>query len=172
MNDMVKNSIDARKAGVLNAYKIKDENLLRKLDDLFERINQFGETCLDAMDFESKFANSELNQEYIALFTEIASCSEQVIYEAKVDSTIKSDKEKLLEDAQQELRYQVDEATMPARRIARQEAYDAARNTPIIGDLMYAKQNIDMIGKIGGLFKKKKKDNEEKKDDEKENNNQ
>lgn len=172
MNEMVKNSIDARKAGVLNAYKVTDENLLAKLNDLFERINQFGETCADATEFESKFATSDLNQEYIALFTEIASSCEQIVYEPKVDPTIKSDKEKLLDDVKGELKYQVDEATMPARRIARQEAYDAARNTPIIGDIMYAKQNIDLFAKVGGMFKKKKKDNEEKKDDEEENNNQ
>lgn len=170
MNDLVKNSIDSRKAAVLNAYKITDENLLKKLDDLFERINQFGETCTDAMDFESRFATSELNQEYIALFTEIASCSEQIVYEAQVDPTIKSDKEKLLDDVESELKYQVDELTMPARRIARQEAYDAARNTPIIGDIMNVKQHVDLFGGLINLRKSKKKEKETRKEEKKEEN--
>ena len=72
MDNIVKQSIESRKNAVLAAYKIEDKKYLDKIDNLFNRINELGETCSDSMDFETKLASSPLNQEYIDLFTELS----------------------------------------------------------------------------------------------------
>ncbi len=163
MNDLVKNSIEARKAAFYNAYNIKDEGIKNQIEELFKRIIEFGESCSDSMDFESKFATSPLNQEYIDLFTKVATACEPITYDTKPDHHIKSDAEQVADDIASELRYQVKDATLPARRIARQEAYDKARSTPIIGDIMHAKQLADFFGR----FKKNKKEDKVDTDKEK-----
>ena len=163
MNDLVKNSIESRKSAILNAYDITDQGIIEKLNDLFNRINEFGENCADTTEFESKFASSQLNQEYIQLFTEIATSCKQIIRESGENRHVKSDAEYVAEEVASEIRYQARNATEPIRRQARQEVYDKARNTPVIGDIMYAKQLTDLFGK----FKKKKTKDENSEDDNK-----
>ena len=158
MNDLVKTSIESRRTAIFNGYEITDQNLINKIEDLFKRINEFGETCADNMDFETKFATSELNQEYIQLFTEIATTCPQKAQENVENREIKSDAQYVLEDVGSEIKYQVDSATMPMRRQMREEAGRTARNTPVVGEIMEAKQYADLFGKF---FKKKKKDDDE-----------
>ncbi len=157
MNDVVKISIDGRKNAIFSAYDIKDQSIIDKVEDLFRRINELGETCKDSMDFESKFASSQLNQEYIQLFTEIATKCPQIVRQTETKH-VKSDAEYIAEDVASEIRYQVKDATLPLRRQVHEEALKTARNTPIIGEIMEAKQYADFFGR----FKKKKKDKEEK----------
>jgi hypothetical protein len=153
MNDLVKASIDGRKQSFYTAYDINNDNIKNKIEDLFKRIEEFGSSCTDSADFETKFATSPLNQEYINLFTEVATtCPAKQIEHAEVH--VKSDAEYLADDAAMEARCMVDDLTMPARRQARQEAYDAARDMPIIGEAMTAKQHFDFFSR----FKKKKDD--------------
>ena len=71
---------------------------------------------------------------------------------------VKSDAQYVLEDVESELKYQMDNATMPMRMQMREEAERTARNTPVIGEIMEAKQYADLFGK---LFKKKKKDDDD-----------
>lgn len=152
MNDLVKNSIDARKNAIFNAYEIKNQSILEKIENLFNRINELGENCIDTIDFETKFANSSLNQEYISLFTEIVNNCEQKIIESEENSNIKTDAEYILDDVVSELKYQADSATMPLRRKARQEAYDKVRDMPVVGEVLNVKQHIDFFSR----FRKKK----------------
>lgn len=156
MNDLVKNSIESRKNAVYSAYDITDQGIIQKIENLFKRINEFGENCSDSLDFENKFASSELNQEYIQLFTEIATTCKPIIRQSE-ERYVKSDKEYILDEFASEIRYQTRNATEPIRRKARQEAYDTARNMPVIGEVLEAKQYIDFFGR----FKKKKKKEEE-----------
>ena len=153
MDSVVKASIDGRKTAFFSAYDIKDDNLIKEIDELFNRIYEFGEDCKDSMQFETTFATSPLNTEYINLFTKVAqSCPPIVREETPVN--VKSDEEYLKEELESEARYQMREATLPARRIAREAATHAARRTPIVGDLMQAKQTLDLFGK----FRNKKDD--------------
>ena len=71
MDEMVKNAIDARKNSLYTAYDVKGEDT-KKIEELFSRIEDFGESCSDFQDFETKFADSPLNGEYIGLFTELS----------------------------------------------------------------------------------------------------
>lgn len=157
MNDLVKTSIEGRKNAVYNAYNITEQNIIDKIEDLFRRINEFGENCTDNMDFENKFASSELNQEYIRLFTEIATTCTPIVRQVE-QREVKSDAEYFKDELKSELKYQVKDTTLPMRRKMRQEAYEEARDTPIIGDIMNIKQQVDFFSRFGKLKKTKKGD--------------
>lgn len=156
MNDLVKNSIEARKTAIFNGYDIKDDTILDKINSLFSKINDFGENCVDSTDFETKFASSELNQEYINLFTEIATKCSPKTYETTQNSDINSDGQYVLEDITSEIKYQAESAIQPLRTQARQEVYDKVRDIPVVGDVLNVKQHIDFFSR----FKKKKDKNE------------
>ena len=113
------------------------------------------------MDFENKFASSQLNQEYIQLFTEIATKCTPIARQTEGNRHIKSDGEYIMEDIASEIKYQAKNATEPIRRQMRQETYNATRNMPVIGEILEAKQYYDFFSR----FKKKKnnKDEEDKK---------
>lgn len=168
MNEYVKMSIDGRKSAVYSAYDIQDEELKKKIEDLFSRIEAFGEACQDASDFEARFSSSELNQEYINLFTEIATKCAPIVRE-EINPDVKSTGEYIADEIKDEMEYQVKDMTMPARRAARQEAYDVARRTPVVGEIMQAKQTADLFGGIFRLRKAKKEQKERKKEKEEEN---
>ena len=153
MNDIVKMSIDGRKNAFFSAYDIKDESLIKEIDELFNKIYEFGENCSNSTEFETSFATSPLNTEYINLFTKVAQSCPPIVRE-EVPVNVKSDEEYLKEELESEARYRAREATLPARRIAREAATRAARRTPIVGDVMQAKQTLDLFGK----FRKKKDD--------------
>ena len=152
MNNLVKSSIDARKNAIFNGYEITEQTILDKIDEVFKKINEFGENCVDSADFETKFASSPLNQEYISLFTEVATNCKQKTIESNDNSNIKTDEEYILEDIESEMIYQVENATQPLRRQITQEAFDEARDIPVVGDILNAKQHIDFFSR----FKKKK----------------
>lgn len=153
MNEYVKTSIDARKEVFFTAYDIKDKSIENKIDDLFKKIYEFGESCNDAMDFENKFQSSELNNEYINLFTEVATkCKAKTIESTPND--VKSTSEQIADEISSDARYYMNEATMPARRKARERVESEMRSTPIIGDAMEIKQHMDFFGR----FKRKKGD--------------
>ena len=69
------------------------------------------------------------------------------------------------------MEYQVKEMTMPARRLARERADQQLRRTPIVGDVIQAKQTLDLFGKLGNMFRKKdkNKEKEQKEDNNKDN---
>ena len=92
------------------------------------------------MKFESDFAQSPLAQEYTDLF---------VMAMNSVDPQHQGPSE--AEELRDEM---VDDATRFARRRARQEAYDVARDIPGLGQAMTAKQHMDFFGR----FRKKKDD--------------
>jgi hypothetical protein len=157
MDQSIKLSIDARKNAVYNAYNITDSSIKNKVEDLFNRINAFGETCSDVMDFETKFASSELNQEYINLFTEIATSCSQIEYKSEPRDDIKSDADYIMDDASSEAKYIAEDITQPMRREAYQATYDAVRDVPVVSEVMEANQYVDMFNKLTG---KNKDDNE------------
>jgi hypothetical protein len=154
MDSIVKMSIDSRKQAFTNAYKIEDKKYLDKIEDLFNRINEFGETVTNSDEFETKFATSPLNQEYINLFTEIATNCTPITYESD-NSNVQSTKDYIIDDARSEVKMALEDITMPARHAARTEFDDKVRDIPVIGDAIQAKQTFD-------LFKKFKKNKEDK----------
>ena len=153
MNDMVKMSIDGRKNAFYSAYEINDASIKKEIDELFDKIYDFGKDCKDAQEFETAFATSSLNTEYINLFTKVAQSCKPIVYES-APTNVKSDEQIAKEELESELRYQAREATLPARRVAREAVDSAARRTHILGDVIQAKQTMDLFSR----FRKKKDD--------------
>ena len=158
MDDLIKNSINSRKDAIFNVYDVKDKELLKEIDNLFDKMAELGNSSVDLMDFETKLASSPLNQEYIDLFSKISQSSKYILKEA--DNSPLEDKstaKEIAKDIADEARYQMKEATLPARRIARERVEGKLRSTPIIGDAMTIKQHLDLFGG----FRRKKKAKEE-----------
>ena len=153
MESSIKNSIDARKNAIYNSYTNLSQNYKEKVETLFNKINELGESCNNLMDFETKFSTSTLNQEYITLFTEIATNNNSTLTPNSFDD--EKDKYSYEEkEIMNELEYQLDNATLDARSKVREEVYDKARNIKGIGEILEAKQHFDFFQK----FKKDKKD--------------
>lgn len=103
------------------------EDAKKDIDELFKRIEEFGNTCKDAMDFEAKFASSPLNQEYIDMFTKVAKkCKVKGL-----DDGGSGKGKKVLEDIESDAKYLADDLTMPARRQARMKMDSKLRSTPL-----------------------------------------
>ena len=71
MDKLIKQSIDARKNAFAASYEI-DAEAQKKIGVLFVEIEKMGEKCKDVGEFETNFSKSPLNQQYLDLFTEIA----------------------------------------------------------------------------------------------------
>ena len=151
MNDIVRMSINARKDALYNGYEINDEALKTKIEDLFLRINTFGEECNES-DFEVKFASSPLNQEYINLFTEIATTCKAKMYESNNEVI---EEKTVGEEIAEDIAFEAKEAIQPIRGQIVREAIDQARDIPGVGEA------IDIKNKIGFLSRFKKNKDED-----------
>ena len=145
MNEKLKPSIESRKTALFSAYDIKDPGNLKAIDDYFKKLEDFAKDYDDVMKFETAFASSPLCQEYSDLFVQIMNTENTIDGQAPVHEV---EEEYTLHD---EL---ADDMKRAARRRVRQDVTDKARRTPIIGDVMTAKQHYDLFSR----FKKKKDD--------------
>ncbi|MBR3117501.1 MAG: hypothetical protein IKF36_06520 [Bacilli bacterium] len=141
MNEMVKNSIEARRNAIFSTYDIKDQGLLDRIDEFFNRLNEYGSKYDDVMKFETDFASSDLCKEYGELFMII-------------NSTINPEPE--VDEGKELLKEAAGDVTRYAKRTVKEDLASKARSTPIIGDVMEAKQYADFFGRF-----KKKKDKDE-----------
>ena len=148
MEEYVKQSIEARKMAFTNAYEINSD-IKMKIDDLFSRINALGESCKNITEFENKFSTSSLNQEYIDLFTKIGTTCKPIVHENN-NADVKSDKEYIKDEVESDIKYAVDDLTMPARRKAREELDSKLRSTPL-GKIEQISNTTSLLRKI---FKK------------------
>lgn len=139
MNDIKTCCIDSRRSAIDSTYTGNDEKILNMIDDFFNRLEQFASECSDVSDFETKFQTSALAQEYTSLFTKVMG--------GEIDA--KSEAKEVAKYAGEEL---IDDATHTVRMQARMQAEDTLRRTPIVGDVMTAKQHFDFFSR----FKKKK----------------
>lgn len=145
MNEYVKQSIDGRKMAFSSAYELNDV-YKKKVDDLFQRIEEFGKDCSDAMDFETKFATSLLNSEYTNLFTEVAANCKYILPPPVDNPDVKSDKEYIRDEVLSEAKYIAKDLTLPARRKAREEFDKKMRDTPL--------GKIEQISNTASVFKR------------------
>ena len=154
MDDVVKQCIEGRKMAFSSAYELTDV-YQKKVDELFKRIEEFGKTCTDAMDFESKFSSSSLNKEYIELFTEVASNCKYILPPPVDNPDVKSDKEIIKDEILSDAKYIAKDLTMPARRKAREEFDKKMRDTPL-GKIEQASNTMWVVKRLFG-----KKNNDE-----------
>jgi hypothetical protein len=149
MDSVVKQCIDGRKIAFSSCYELTDVYKI-KIDELFKKIDELGNSCTDAMDFETKFAASPLNTEYTNLFTEVSQNCKYILPPPVDNPDVKSDKEQMVDEVLSDARYAARELSMPARRKAR-EAFDSKmRDTPL-GKIEQAKNTASLFGR---LFKK------------------
>ena len=150
MNEMVKNSIDARKNAIFSTYEVTNDKLKKEIDELFDRIYEYGKDMKDQTEFESKFPTSPLNQEYIDMFTKVAQSS-RMVQDLKNQNNVVSDVGNMvLDEAEMEL----DSLTHPMRHQAYQKANDAIRDIPVVGDLLTVKQHVDLAKSLTGQYNK------------------
>ena len=156
MNDGVKVCIKSRIDAIYNSYEINNDDVKNKIVDFSMKMEDLGYSCKDSVDFETKFA-STLNQEYTDLFTYIAANCPCKLVPAENNPDAKSNGEVIAENAASDLKYMADDLTSPMRHQAYQQTYDAARDVPVLGEVMTAKQHFDFFSR----FKKKKNDDNE-----------
>ena len=145
MNEILKPSIESRKQALFSAYDIQDPGNLKTIEDYFKRLEEFAKDYNDVMAFETAFASSPLCKEYSDLFVQIMNTEKTVDGKAPV---VDVQEEYTIQD---EIR---DDMERAVRRRARQDAYDKARDVPILGEAMTAKQHFDFFSR----FRKKKDD--------------
>jgi hypothetical protein len=164
MDEYIKQSIDARKNAFSAAYEINAE-MQKKIDALFVKIEELGTTCKDVNEFEAKFAASPLNQQYMDLFTEIATgsvvgVSGAGVPKGKVGKMVAGS---LVGGAVEGVVGSAVHRVVPTRAAVHQKAYDAARDIPVVGDAIDVSQKVGYAMHLGKLFggRKKKKEEEE-----------
>ena len=140
MNELLKPSIESRKTALFSAYDIKDPKNLQAIDNYFKKLEEFAKDYNDVMEFENAFAASPLCKEYSDLFVQIMNTENTSSGEAPV---IEKEEEYTVQD---ELK---DDLERLARRKARQEAYDKARDIPVVGKAMEMKQHFDFFNRFG-----------------------
>ena len=129
MEEIIKTSIKGRYDAFFNAYEIKDNKIKEEIDILFKKINELGEKSTSITEFEKSFQESPLNQEYIDLFTKIATTCKPIVYES--NNEVKENNHPVLEKIASDAKYIAKDLTMPARRIAREEFDQKMRDTPL-----------------------------------------
>ena len=139
MNEIVKSCIDSRKMAIYNTYDIKKQENIDYLNDYFKRLEEFAANYSDAAAFEQAFSTSSFNQEYMDIFTKI--CSTESVKEQVLAASASP----VDDEPDNEL---ADDLARAARRGARQEAYDKARDIPVVGDVMTAKQHFDFFSRF------------------------
>ena len=147
MEEIITNCVETRKNAIYSTYNVGEGKAKNKIEDYFKRLEEFAKECKDITDFETKFATSPFAKEYTDLFVMLS-----------------TDKQAVMKSVGEDVAYVgreiVDGLTHKARMDARQEAHDKVMNIPILGDVIQAKQTLDLFSK----FKKKKKN--EKNDEE------
>ncbi len=157
MDETIKNSIKGRYDAFNATYELTDK-MRNEVDELFDRIYDFGSKCSDVMDFETKFASSPLNQEYIDMFTKVSqNCKPKEIIHAENNVETKSKGQAILEDIESDAKYLADDLTMPARRKAREEMDSKLRDTPL-GKIEQANNTFWLFKKIKGKVSRNKSD--------------
>ena len=153
----VETAIKGRKDAFFAAYDIKDEALLKEIDDLFARISEFGKTCSDYMDFETKFATSPLNQEYINMFTKVATTSASKLQPVQESTEPEiSEEERLKAEMADDLRFAAKEATQPLRHQTYMAGTEAMRSTKVGNALWNLNNHLETANHFRKLAKEQK----------------
>lgn len=148
MNDLVRNCIESRRTAIFNAYDVKNEDNLNKIEEFFKKLEDFANNYDDVMVFEGAFASSELNQEYMSLFTQIATTEAPKninVDDYKQQDSLQLSGDEIAQMAADEL---VEGVTSKARGIVYREAYDKVRDIPGVGDAIDIKNKIDFFGRF------------------------
>ncbi len=162
MDEYIKQSVDSRKNAIINAYELSAADT-KKVDELFSKIEALAKKCKDVNDFESQFAASPLNQEYMGIFADLAQSSKlkgaaapdtsKVVDDIMVKNAVSGVADTAMDRAKR--------AVLPTRASINQAGYDAARSVPVLDDAIDISQKVGYAAHLGKLLKGKKKDKKE-----------
>lgn len=151
MDNYIRQSIDARKNAFSASFEISAK-MQEKINSLFVEIEKLGEKCKDVGEFEAEFSKSPLNQQYMDLFTEIAS-----------KTTVRTAAKSAMKGAAENVARQALRGTIPTTRAAvHQKAYDEVRKVPGLGDAIDVSEKVGYAMHLGKLFGKRKKEKDGK----------
>ena len=157
MNAVI-NNIRLRRDLLFNHYDLTDE-AGQKANYLFARMEQFGLTCKDQTEFETRFASSPLNDEYNRLFIEFAAFVKKPDNVPDMQQHRKNTAKGI---AASSARHQVKSGIKSRILNALPNSFTdwfvyGFHRIPILGDIIGAKNNMESVGR---LFKDKKEMNE------------
>ena len=136
MDKVIKQTIDARKQAIFNSYEVTDKKMLSKIEDLFKKINDFGEKYDDVNKFEADFSTNSLNTEYTNIFVELA--------KKDINASKPGVGEVVADRVGSELR-----SRAGLTRAAATNARDnALRDIPVVGNIMDLGNKIDLLKKF------------------------
>lgn len=132
MNELIRNSIEAKRKAIFDYHDIENKKLLEKIENYFKKVEEFGSKYDDIMKFENDFAASPLMKEYTDIFTEIVEKENlpTMVEETSVADEIKDNVERRI------------------KAQARQKRDDELRSMPVVGDVLEVKQHIDLFSKF------------------------
>ena len=158
MDKLIKQSIDARKNAFSASYKV-DAEMQKKIDALFAEIDKLGEKCKDVGEFETEFQKSPLNQNYLDLFTEIATKCAPNTAAPKVDTSGigKTIAEGVAAGALESVADDAIRKVVPTRAAVHQKAYDEVRKVPGVGNAIDVAEKASYGAHLAKLFGRKKK---------------
>lgn len=113
---------------------MNDERILQKINDYFNKLEEFAKECSNVLDFENKFQNSELAIEYTNLFVEISKCNIELEREKNIEFMFSGGQI-------------IDDMTRMARKDIQYESEKQVRDLPVIGDVLTVKQHLDLFRK-------------------------
>ena len=155
MDQYVKGCIETRRESLENYFLIPDDRR-EEIEAVFAEMEQLGETCADAAEFEQKFAASPTNQKYMDLFQTLKPDPKAVAGAVK-DSVSQryADKKNLVKDVAEMAAFEVkQEVIQPLRHEAYLEREEFLREN--VPGYMEAKTAANTAGLLKGLFGKKK----------------
>ena len=160
MDEYVQNSINVRRSTIYDNYHNVPPEIEAKINDIFERMMEFGEKYTDVLEFENDFALSDLNNEYIAIFTDLATVNGPGTVSFK-DSAFNpknySDvdlKEMAKDTIKQDIKYHIKDTIVAKRHETAIERDQALREIPIVGEVIQAKRTMDTLGRVFGRKRK------------------
>lgn len=164
MDFNVKNAIDIRKQSIFDYYDVKDSATLEEIEKFFQEMIDLGESVEGVIDFESQFANSDLNEKYLNLLKKISLTS--MLKKQHIENVYTSEdvKEDIKDAAKDELEYLGREAVIDANSAINRKLgiTEKIRQTPILGTTLEIKKHAENIMNIKDIFKKKREDKKAK----------
>lgn len=135
MDKLIISSIDSRKNALFSNYKISDSKIINKVEEVFTKIEKLGEKCKDLTEFENKFQESSLNQEYSNLFVLVAQSNINIEAKQTIKERVKDD-------------ITAKSSPSAVKRNLKEKVAQEVRKTPVIGDILNIKQHIDLFNKF------------------------
>jgi len=162
MNDYIKQCVNSR-VDFFDKYYTVPAELKPEVEAFIDDINQLGNAATDAVDFENKFASSELSERFNSLLTRCIPKAYNMTNEEKQHSKetakeiFKEDRSRIVKEAAAEV---VDHATIMADEELIAMRREAMIEAGVFDEYTRVSNAIDIMTESGSflkkLFKKKK----------------